>query len=93
MFGGDVGWLGSNCLYVQTNHADLPIAVLIQNPDLVESPPQINRTKRAILVEFKPILIGQVNALKVIVLNVSATPGRVWIWLVTKCPISMSSGR
>jgi len=36
---------------------------------------------------------AQENALKVIRVKVSFTPGRVWIWLVTKWPMSVFSSR
>ncbi len=36
---------------------------------------------------------AQENALKVIRVNVSFTPGSVWIWLVTKWPMSVFSSR
>jgi hypothetical protein len=36
---------------------------------------------------------AQENALKVIRVKVSFTPGRVWIWLVTKWPMSVFASR
>ncbi len=36
---------------------------------------------------------AQENALKVIRVNVSFTPGSVWIWLVTKWPMSVLASR
>lgn len=36
---------------------------------------------------------AQENALKVIRVKVSFTPGSVWIWLVTKWPMSVFSSR
>jgi len=36
---------------------------------------------------------AQENALKVIRVKVSFTPGSVWIWLVTKCPMSVFASR
>ena len=36
---------------------------------------------------------AQAKALKVMSVNVSFTPARVWIWLVTKWPMSVFSSR